>query len=196
MDRDYISCVFVVPTSRAISRTMNEFRRENLLLLLAGCCCTRGEDEDNAGADNDCDNVVVVVDDDSANETFDAFLLMLVPFRSSTDSFATSLSRASHSSSLVSFSSKSKDWMALLLQLLFRGERTTSLVLSLVLVSLVLLIVGSFIREGGKGWNLKENWERLLADGSLRFIFIFGIDAAILFVIIVVAKKRIDVCLV
>jgi hypothetical protein len=135
---------------------MNEFRRENLLLLLAGCCCTRGEDEDNAGADNDCDNVVVVVvvvDDDSANETFDAFLLMLVPFRSSTDSFATSLSRASHSSSLVSFSSKSKDWMALLLQLLFRGERTTSLVLSLVL-----LIVGTFIREGGKGWNLKEDW--------------------------------------
>jgi len=98
-----------------------------------------------------------------------------VVFRSSWDAFATSLSRVSHSSSLVSFSSKSRDWMALLLQLLFRGERTTSLVLSLVslvlslslvLVSLVLLIVGSFIREGGKG-NLKEDWERLPADGSL-----------------------------
>jgi len=100
-----------------------------------------------------------------------------VVFRSSWDAFATSLSRVSHSSSLVSFSSKSRDWMALMLQLLFRGERTTSLSLSLVLVSLVislslvlvslvLLIVGSFIREGGKG-NLKEDWERLPADGSL-----------------------------
>jgi len=172
-----MSCVLVRPTSWAISRTTNEFRRANLLLLLAGRCCSKGEDGDNTGADDDCDNVAIVVAavDDVANETFDAFLLMYVVFRSSWDAFATSLSRVSHSSSLVSFSSKSRDWMALLLQLLFRGERTTSLVLSLVslvlslslvLVSLVLLIVGSFIREGGKG-NLKEDWERLPADGSL-----------------------------
>jgi len=160
----------------------NEFRRANLLLFLVGCC-SRGDKEPLSRPESKDEFlpaiaiagvVLVVIDDDDdteeivvANETVETGLVMSVMFRSSSDAVATLLRRVSHSSSVESLSSSSKD---------------------ILFLRLLLFIVGNCNSEGGKELNdadlrtenesffVQEACERLLANVNL---FILRIEVVV-----------------